>query len=169
MKEEAIGSEYGIVPFAFGAPAEIWSNMIIAEIALEEALKYKSEIYTQSDIRIASPEIDVEYIDEEPGSPPSSLQIARSAVKWALRNDHNEIMVVAAPPQLARCLRDLEYAIKEVGVRIGVYCSNEVDAYSYEDWFCADSTQPRTQSKEKWEKRERILQRLPMWLYKVVV
>jgi hypothetical protein len=44
----------------------------------------------------------------------------------------------------------------------------EIEQYSEEEWFCPDSTQERTRSREAWDKRERILKFMPFFLYKCI-
>jgi len=159
--------EIGIVAFAFGVPDTILSNRRIAKIASEKAQELKAPVYTQLDIRIES-EIEVEYTNEKPGNPPPTLRIARGAVRWAKRLGFKELWVSAAKPQLWRCLRDLEQAVREVDMQIKVRAFKEIKQYSEEEWFCSDSTQERTRSREVWDKRERILKLMPFFLYKYI-
>ena len=158
----------GIIAFAFGAPDNIWSNRCIAEIALKKAQKLKAPVYTQLDIRIES-EIEIEHTDEKPGNPPPTLRIARGAIHWAKRLGLKELWVSAAKPHLWRCLRDLEQAVHEVGMQIkmGAFIE-EIEQYPEDEWFCSDSTQKWTRSREAWNKRERILKSMPFFLYKHV-
>lgn len=162
----------GIVPFAFGVPANIRPNVLIANIAARRARELDAPIYTQIDVSIntiCQPVVEVEYFPQtKPKNPPPTLRIARGAVRWAKRRGISEFWVVAAKPHLWRCLRDLRYAVREAGLRIPVLLCREVHDYPEEGWFCKDSIQFRTQAKEAWEKRERILRRIPMWLYKLV-
>lgn len=157
----------GIVAFAFGVPYNINSNKLIAEIASRKAREIKAPIYTQLDIRINS-EVKVEYINEIQGNPPPTLRMARGAIHWAKFNEITEIWVCAAEPHLWRCLRDLKYASSEAGIQIEIRICETIKWYSENYWFCADSTQARTRSREAWQKREKILRRMPISFYKLI-
>lgn len=155
----------GIVAFAFGVPDTILSNRRIAKIASQKAKELKTPVYTQLDVHI-EPEIEIEYTDEKQGNPPPTLRIARGAVCWAKRLGFRELWVSAAKPQLWRCLRDLEQAVREAGVQIKIRAFKEIEQYSEDEWFCPDSTQKRTRSREVWDRRERILKFMPFFLYR---
>ncbi len=157
----------GVVAFAFGAPANIRSNVRLAEIATKKACELDAAIFTQRDVWIVLG-TEVEHADEQSGNPPPTLRIARGAVRWAMTMGISELFVAAAEPHLQRCLRDLRYAVQEAGLSIPVWPCKVIYSYLEEEWFCLDSTQKRTQSKEAWEKRERILRCMPMFLYKIV-
>jgi len=157
----------GIVAFAFGVPETILANRRIAEIASKKAQELNAPMYTQLDVRV-EPGIQVEYTEEEPGNPPPTLRIARGAVQWAKSRRLTELWVVAAKPHLWRALRDVQQAVREDGMRIEVRVCKEVEQYSEESWFCPDSTQERVQSREAWDKRERVLKLMPFFVYKRV-
>ena len=157
----------GIVAFGFGVPWTILSNQRIAQIASQKAMELNAPVYTQLDIRIESG-IEVKYTVEEPGNPPPTLRIARGAVQWAKQQGFEELWIVAAKPQLWRALRDVEQAVREAGEKIEVHACKEIEQYPEDSWFCPDSTQPRTQSRKAWNKREKILKLLPFFLYKHV-
>lgn len=156
-----------VVAFAFGVPADILSNRRIAAIASKKAKEFGAPVYTQLDVRV-EPGIKVSYTEEKPGNPPPTLRIARDAVHWARRRGITRLWVVAAKPHLRRAVRDLEYVIYETNARLKVRPCEEIELYPEEEWFCSDSTQPRTNSAKAWRSRERILQRLPMFVYKLV-
>jgi len=157
----------GIAVFAFGVPYNINSNKLIAEIASRKAREIKAPIYTQLDIRINS-EVKVEYINEIQGNPPPTLRMARGAIHWAKFNEITELWVCAAKPHLWRCLRDLKYAANESGIKIEIKICEMIKWYSENYWFCPDSTQEFTRSRENWQLREKILQRMPIFLYKFI-
>ncbi len=110
----------------------------------------------------------MEYTEEEPGSPPPTLRIARGAVKWAKRHGLTELWVVAAKPHLWRALRDVQQAVREAEEQIEVQSCNEVEQYPESSWFCPDSTQDRVRSSEAWDKRENIIKLMPFFVYKRV-
>lgn len=157
----------GIVAFAFGVPYTIKSNILLAEIASKNACEFNAPVYTQRDIRLMDG-IEVEYIEEDNGNPPSTLQIARGAIQWAKRKRLVRLMIVAAKPHLWRVLRDLNRAVDEDnGVpQIRIYICDEVSDSSEDYWFCSDSIQKRVRSRDEWNKRERILKILPFFIYK---
>ncbi|MFA6365507.1 MAG: hypothetical protein WCW78_03865 [Candidatus Paceibacterota bacterium] len=158
----------GIVAFAFGTPENISSNQYIARIAAFKAMGFKAPVYTQSDIRLPS-DIPVTYTEEISGEPPSTLRIARGAVQWAKELGFYELWTVAAKPHLRRCIRDMKRAIRESGASIQVQACEEISIrYSYDAWFCKNSTQARTRTKTAWLKREYILRMMPFFIYKHV-
>jgi hypothetical protein len=157
----------GVVAFAFGAPETILPNWRIAEIASGKARELNAQVYTQLDIRVGEG-VPVEYTEEEPGNPPPTLRIARGAVQWAKRLGFTELWVVAATPHIWRALRDVQSAVREAGVRLEVYACKGIGQYSEDSWFCSDSVQDRTRSREAWDKRENILKLMPFFIYKRV-
>ncbi|MFA5051073.1 MAG: hypothetical protein WC499_03090 [Patescibacteria group bacterium] len=158
----------GIVAFAFGTPFTISSNKEISRIASQKALELEVPVFTQLDIRV-EPEVHVEYIGGEFNDPPPTLRIARAAVKWAKEKEIKNLLIVAAKPHLWRCKRDLVQAILEAEAKIEVWvCDEEINSYPEDSWFCPDSTQERVRSRKLWNKRERILNFLPFFLYKLV-
>ena len=95
----------GILPFAFGVPETILSNRRIAQIASRKAHELGAPVYTQLDIHIEAG-IEVEFTEEQPSKPPSTLRFARGAAQWARRKNLTDLWVVAAKPHLWRCVRD---------------------------------------------------------------
>ena len=157
---------HGIVAFAFGVPWSILPNVRIAEIASELSRELEAPIYTQLDVR-PDEGLVVEYTEEEPGSPPPTLRIARGAVQWAKQNGLTELWVVAAKPHLWRVLRDVREANKEVHANLGIFCRHSlIDQYLEYSWFTPNSAQEHTRSSELWNKRENILKRTPYFIYK---
>lgn len=157
----------GIVAFAFGAPDTIRPNQWIAEIASQKSRKLNAPVYTQCDVLI-KPEIQVEYTEEEPGSLPTTLRMARGAVQWAKQNKFTELWVVAALPHLWRVMRDIKEAIREAEVQINIYFCEEITQHPENTWFCPDSTQGRVRSPKSWYIREIILRFMPFFLYKYI-
>jgi hypothetical protein len=158
--------EAGVVAFAFGTPYSLLSNVKLADIASIKALEENAPIYTQKDIRLHTSAL-VEYVDQESDRPPSTLRIARGAVKWAQRNGLHILWVVAAEPHIWRALRDLKMAVLENGADIEIrVCQEEINRYTEDTWFCLDSTQERVRTRKAWNKRERIFKWMPFWLYK---
>lgn len=163
----------GVVAFAFGMPGSIASNQRIAEIATSKARELSAPVYTQLDVFIGK-HIPVERIEQAfMNDPPPTLRIARRAVEWAIRHGITELWIVAAKPHLWRALRDVREAVYEKrdisGVSwIQVYGCEEVKQYPEDSWFCSDSLQERTCSRKEWDKRERILELMPFFLYKLV-
>ena len=157
----------GIVVQAFGAPHSILSNRRLAEIASEKARELKAPVYTQLDI-VVEPDIEVEHTKEKYGSPPPTLRIARGAVRWAKQRGITELWIIAAKPHSWRVLRDIRRGISEARENIEVHICEEVGQYPEDSWFCPDSTQDRTKSREAWAKREKILTLMPFFIYKLI-
>lgn len=159
----------GIVAFAFGVPWSISSNRNIANISEELARKFNAAIFTQRDIKISSEIVNITYTTEKPENPPSTLRMAHEAIHWAQKNGLEALYIVSAWPHMWRCKRDLEHARKEAGSGVRIYFrEEEVCKIRYVDWFCPNSTQERTQSEKKWNKREKILKLMPFWLYELI-
>lgn len=159
----------GIVVFAFGTPATINSNHLLADIACQWSHQESAPIFTQADIKFPpSFTGSVTYCDELPNHPPPTLKIAREAMAWATAQGLDELCIVAAEPHFTRCLRDLRVARREQRASVRLIRAFPPNSIESENWFCPDSTQPRTHSLWDWEKREMILRHLPVWLYKLV-
>ncbi len=157
----------GVVAFGFGVPSSIVSNREIAIIAGWKARELNAPVFTQLDVQVALG-IGVTFVTEKPGSPPPTLVIAREAVQWAKQRKINMLWISAASPHLWRCIRDLDYAIKEAKAQININICPGISNVRYTNWFCPDSTQKRTQSHDAWQKREKILRKMPMWMYRLV-
>lgn len=167
----------GVVAFAFGMPGTILSNRRIAEIATKKARELNAPVYTQLDVFVGK-DVRVERIKQKCiDNPPSTLRIARGAVEWAKRNDITELWIVAAKPHLWRARRDVQEVVYEKeGITefqfpdrmIRVYGCKEVEQYSENSWFCSDSLQDKTCSREEWNKRESLIKLIPFFLYKLV-
>jgi len=155
-----------VVAFAFGAPDSIGSNHRIGLIAHKSSVLFGGlPIFTQADV--CPPKgTEVFYIDEEAGSPPSTLRVARSAVSWAANMDINDLLVACAKPHVWRCMRDLNHVIDEAGVSMAVWPCEGIYSSPDEVWFCEDSTQARTRSPKIWSLYEGVLSRLPMFVYR---
>jgi hypothetical protein len=159
---------HAVVAFAFGAPADLPSNKAIRELAEGQARELNCPVFTQLDVQV-SPDIETARASETPGEPPPTLRIAREAVDWAIRGKIERLWVAAATPHRLRCLRDLNEAARERNVRI---CVIPIESPRHLDrngvWFNPRSTQIRTRSESAWWSRERLLLRLPFWIYKRV-
>lgn len=159
----------GIVTFAFGVPNTIRSNQWLVQITRAKARQLSAPVYTQEDFGVdPQPGLFITYTEEERGKPPPTLRIARGAVQWAKQRQITELWIVAARPHLKRCIRDLKYAVTEDKADITVRVSQGIFMFPAAEWFCPDSTQPRTRSRKDWLPRELVLANAPMWLYKKV-
>ena len=164
----------GVGAFAFGVPWTIWSNQTIAWIAAKHANQNDARIFTQQDVQFG-PEydklrLDVEYLPgEDPSDPPPTLRIARWIVDRVIEEEIDKLVVVGAGPHLWRCMRDMKEAALEKGLKsLMIKPAPEISKEPEDKWFCLDSTQPRTQTKENWNKRERVLKVMPFFIYKRV-
>ncbi len=162
----------GIVAFSFGTPARKASNMAIAGIAAKVSNELGAPVFTQRDVDFSALEkkpVAFTYVlGEVPGRPPSTLYMARGAVKWAMKLDAKELIVVAAKPHIWRCLRDLEYVIQKSGVPVEVILCKQIFEYPDENWFQMDSFDSRTRTTKNWWRAENILRMMPMWMYKAL-
>jgi len=155
----------GIVAFAFSV-RKFGQNLWISTPCLELAKQLNAPIFTQREFVDIPPSADAEFVTETRDKPAPTLRIAREAVAWAIRRNINHIWIVAGPPHIRRCVRDLQYAIRERGliIHIDVY-RNSTREYRRVKWFTKDAGQPRTRSRLVWYTRELIIVLLP-WLYR---
>jgi len=160
----------GVVAFSFGFPADIFSNWLIARIARQKSKEHKSGIFTQPDVIIDRDDIDVDYFecDENSNARPSTISVAREALKWAKRNEIKSIWIVAAAPHLKRCQRDLQKLIKEDDLEISIHVCESIYAFPTKSWFSPESKQIRTRSKIIWTLREKFLRSIPFSFYKLI-
>jgi len=93
-----------VVAFAFGMLYNILSNRQIAKIATKKAQELNADIFTQLDILIKA-DLKVYYLKDEVYSDCSlsTFFLAQEALRYAQKNNYNEIWVVAAQPHLKRC------------------------------------------------------------------
>lgn len=163
------GRRVGIVPQAFGAPWNIRSNKLIAEIAFQKSCFFGgASIYTQADVQFFGKNIsgiNVERVAEIAGHPPVTIKLMREAIIWAIRHELKELWLVCAEPHYKRCWRDLNNANKEAGFPVEVFICEELFKYPLGVWFCLNSTQKRTQTKGSWYLREYPLNVIPFWFY----
>jgi len=159
---------FGIVAFAFGSPFNILSNQKITEITSKKSLELNAPVYTQADIILPHHEIDITYTPEKLNSPPPTLRIARGAIRWAEERGLKSLLIVAAKPHIKRAHRDMQKATLETKKNINIIICEEINKYGEFLWFCSDSNQKRTTSLKEWRKRERILEVLPFFIYKII-
>ncbi len=157
----------GVVAFAFGVPATIVPNRQIATLAETLAREQEAPIFTQCDVEIGLG-FAVSKIENQGGNPPSTLAIAREAVRWARQHGLTTLWVVAAKPHVTRAVRDLTAAVREAGYPIEVRTCPAINQYPPNSWFSKESVQKRVQSPRDWGPRERILLSLPFSVYKRV-
>lgn len=154
----------GLVAFSFGVPETIWPNFLIGEIASRKAKECSIPVYTQADVPLRSG-IEVTRIKEVSGRPPPTLRTARGAVWWAVSREFHTLYTAAARPHLLRCLRDLEYAVKEARANIRVIPCEKIYCSPLSLWFCPESRQWRTRSPRNWMVWTFIVGALPLPIY----
>jgi hypothetical protein len=157
-----------VVAFAFGAPNTLRSNRCIAEMASRAAKTLNAAVYTQRDVMPIEPGIEVELTQENYPQRVPTLRIARSAISWARERGHDELWICAAKPHIARCLRDLHYAIEEANAEIALRLWETREQHPIGFWFCAESAQPDTRLRTIWQARDAVLMNMPMRLYATV-
>ncbi len=159
----------GIVAFAFGLPPQIKANRMIALIVEQKAMELKIPIYTERNIPLQETEIQVAYIRHKPGVAVETLRLAREAVLWAGRNQLTKLLVVAAKPHVKRSMRDLTHIIQKEGISLELEEVQEIDSYSYNEWFSPESVLPHARLPWLWRLREVFFKWLPMPLYEFLV
>lgn len=100
-----------VVTFAFGAPANIIPNQMLAERALNKARKYNISIITQKDISDNFDEITkkgLEIITVPQGEYISTLDIVEFLKKLTETRGWKNVFLVSVKPHQKRCVRDLE-------------------------------------------------------------
>lgn len=166
LQGEVAGVAYG-----FGVSetldSNLYSNKWIGDKASRVARSRGGKVYTQIDVPI-DPDVVVEFIEQEPGSPPPTLRIAIWAVRRAVEDGATELRVVAWPPHLKRALRDTRMVNFETGSPLKVTYQREINNIPEERWYMPDSIQERVRNHKSWRKRERILMMMPWWLYKII-
>ena len=154
-----------VVAFAFGTPNILRSNRYIAEMAAMKAGPLRVPIYTQYDILPVADGVEIEHTPEKYPDRVPTLRIARGAVAWALRRGIDVFWLCAADPHLARCSRDMHYAIREANATIEVRIVQGTSPQPIDFWFCLESRQTDTRNQWIWKFRDTILMHLPMYLY----
>jgi hypothetical protein len=157
-----------VLAFAFGTPNALRSNRYIAELASQKARSLGAPIYTQQDVLPVEAGVQIELAQEQYPLRVPTLRIARGAVAWAMARQIEVIWLCAAKPHLARCLRDLGYALSERNARIEVRPILDSCDRSDDFWFCPESTQLDTRYRSLWRIRDTILLHMPMRLYSFI-
>lgn len=157
-----------VVAFAFGVPNTLRSNRCIAEMASRKAAALRIPIYTQHEVIPVEPGVEVELTEEKHPERVPTLRIARGAVRWARRREIDEFWLCAAKPHLARCWRDLHFAIQESNAEIKVRAVQDTENHSNDFWFCSESMQADTRVRWRWQFRDAILMHMPMRLYSLI-
>jgi hypothetical protein len=160
-------TKVGIGAFAFGTPADTQANRRIAHAAEVDAHANEARIYTQPDVQIKGYSLSVEYIEEQDGHPSPMLRIARWMVRCCVKDGVVLLILEAAPDHQWRVRRDIGKAIKEINADITVVMSKRLSKFDTDSWY-GDSTQPRTQSREAFMKRENKLKKMPWLAYKII-
>ncbi len=155
----------GIVAFAFGIPGSITSNRTISAIASKVAKEHQAPIFTQKGLINVDQGLEVEFVKEKITNPAATLDIARQAVTWAIQRGIQELWIVAALPHMWRCVRDLDFAVREAQASIIIRIASEVSQYASHTWFCTDSEQTFHRDSKRWERSDHILRIMPMWIY----
>ena len=163
-----MAAKIGVVAFPFGAPGAILANRRVGRVATKKSREFKAVVFTNLNVWVDS-DIEVQYARGRVSHPPSTFRIAWGAAQWARRQGFGELWVVAAKPLIPRCVRDIKYALRQLGAQhIELRVCPEIEEFPEEEWFCPDSTQIQTCFRKDWERRERILRHMPMWIYKLV-
>ena len=177
-EEDVLQSAYGVVAFAFGMPWDIPANLRIAKATMRKALELSAPILTQKDICIPRNYeghddcFDVTRIPEGNwrSEPPSTFQIAREAVRWAVERGINHLLIVAADPHASRCCRDMRVALAEANeknIMVELILFVESDgALPQESWFRPNSPRFRLRFRWLWRLRELTLNHIPVVLYR---
>jgi len=154
-----------VVAFAFGVPNELPGNRAIAAAASAQARSVGGPVYTQQDVLPLEDRIEVALVEEHHPVRVPTLRIARGAVHWAKGRGVSELWVCAAPPHMARVMRDLRFACEEAGAAISLKPCEDLDAHQAGFWFSPQSSQPDTRLRWLWWMRDSVLLSMPMWLY----
>ena len=156
-----------VVAFAFGEPATIEVNRRIADWAIDASRGGLDPIVTQRDICDVLERCSggLYLVGNDHKGPPPTLRIARKAAEVAKEVGATRMLICCAEPHAVRCFRDVEAALDEVGSKAVVKIAFYDGDYVREDWYTADSTQPRVRSAWSWWSREIVLRLLPFRLY----
>lgn len=158
-----LGEKAAVIAFAFSTQ-KFGQNRWISETALKLAAEKNADIFTQGEFLDIPPGAKVDYVNESFEKPAPTLRIALEAVRWAEKKMVSRFFVVAAPPHLRRCLRDLKYALKLGKSEITLDPYLPVSPKEIR-WFTKDTRQARTRFRFLWYLREVVIFLLP-WLYR---
>ncbi len=159
-------SENIVVAFAFGSPAHITPNILIAERALVVSdWGKKFRIFSQYDVPLQKYS-GIHFLDSG-SSQISTLDLIQRLYKEltiVTHAPHNTITVklVAAPPHKSRVIRDLLNMGFDVEDASRIWYTK----YPPSIWYDRSSTQLRTRHPLFWWPREIFLRALPWKLYK---
>ncbi len=170
---DSLCGEKGIVAFAFGMPHSIPANEAIHDVACAAAHIMNASVFTQLDCGIMNPHVPngVWIFPQIPGAnpPPPTLRIARFAALSAKRIGLTELHIVAAPPHIRRCMRDMRMAMREVGLDATLSAYGQdifLEEHSPSYWFYPKGERYCTQHRLRWVIRESILQTIPWRIYR---
>ncbi len=162
-----------VVAFAFGMPFSIPANEAVHDVACGAAHLMNATVFTQADCGIMNPHVPngVLILPQIPSAnpPPPTLRIARFAAQNAKDMGITELYIVAAPPHIWRCMRDMKMAMREVGLKatLSAYGQDILqEEHSPSYWFYPEGEQYCTQYRYRWMIRDTILYCIPWWLYK---
>lgn len=140
-----------VVALAFGVPAELLSNKCVAEVASKASERLGNvPIFTQLNMQMHHGLPIEKVAGEYDGHWANTMQMARAAVAWAVREGIDELWLAAATPHVPRTLRDFRYVVKETRAPLTLFMCPEHRAYKRSDWFNTASDQKRTRSIVPW-------------------
>ena len=157
----------GIVGFAFGKPRSLPANNIISMIICKKARELNAPVFIQFDILVLDPGIEVFYTKEYAHQDITTYEVASQAIDWAIKNKIKKLWIVAAPPHLTRCTRDITYMAEQRNAEINFrICQETYHKIHSEDWFFKRSKEWWTRNKLFFWIREIFLIFTPIYFYK---
>ncbi len=165
---ERNGNPDVVVAFAFGKFEKLSNspNFFLAERAVNLAKKWNVPIFTQIDVSVLmsdTKKVEIRFAEERKRKGHlSSLGIALQLTETSLiQNGRLNVLVVAAPPHIGRCVRD----IRKLGFKVEEDLC--LKSLPFHFWFRNDSLQWWTRSWWQWWLLYEIpLRLMPWWFYK---
>lgn len=149
------------VILAFGFSREGEANQHIAISAKVCLRKYEIPIFTQNDVAQHLSDVRPIIVVEEGKRYLSTLGIVLAFITLAQKRGWKRVFVVAAPPHIWRCVRDLQ----KMGFEVFDDRFYFQTAYQKSFWYNRKDSQPWVRGPLRWWLREIILRVLPWKVY----
>lgn len=148
--------------FAFDTNPTL-TNARIADAINRAAKMFGEPVLAQIFIPLDPSIQHVERVEETEDLWASTLGVARQTVRWAQCHNLKNLLIFGASAHVSRCERDIRIAAAEKKFTLG-----DVQVISVEPIWSPCAQQKHVRTEEAWSKRERFIERLPVWLYKII-
>jgi hypothetical protein len=150
----------------FGFTPKGKANIYLAWISLALARDYQIPIFTQKDVAVHLRDKDDNvnvFVADQENEHISTLALVKIFEREAKFYKWKNILLVAAPPHIWRCRRDLE----KFGFEVGTFLKDILEGFSRKPkWYNKSDPQFWVRNPIIWWSREIILRLMPFWLYR---